>query len=407
MPDSELHQQGVFIWYCPNDLGIGQDAAAPAAEQDNVSGVLCYVTEQACETSPSNICGSGSSTSCTYGATTGCAFTSEAFNWYCPLSTALNGSQLLVAQVDPTSQLTCYASIASCHLTASTQCSGANGGVPCINGQANYCAYTGPTFNYFCPLSTGGLPSSVAGALTSIYEIDGITGVACFSTQARFESTASTTCGPTINGYSGVSCAVGATSVCAYVSSTSEFSFYCPNMLGVAHSNVDVVQIDPVSLLPCYTTAQSCSFALSNLCTYVPKGRLANSSSVTTAAVCVDGSSTGVVLLHPFLASRGLTRPRQRATQCAPSRQVNLCTTARHLSTGSCPCSHSATQYPASRATTRCVQSCGAGGVVYTELLQVLTPAPLVMAGCKLRARSGQRVRRARRRGCVVQERRL
>ena len=281
----------MFIWYCPHDLGTPQDAL-PAAQQDAVSAVLCYVTEQACETSPSNTCGSGSNT-CTYGATTGCAFTAEEFNWYCPQSTALNQSQLLVAQVDPTSQLTCYASVASCHLTASTQCTSANGGVPCINGQADYCAYTGPLFKYFCPLSTGGLPSSVAGALTSIYEIDGVTGVACFRTQTLCESTASTTCGSTSFGYSGVSCAVGSTSACAYVSDTATFSYYCPNMLGVAHLNSDVVQVDPVSLLPCYISGQSCSFAASNLCTYLAKGRLANSSSVAQAAVCVDGSSTG------------------------------------------------------------------------------------------------------------------
>ena len=150
----------------------------------------------------------------------------------------------------------------------------------------------GPLFRYFCPLSTGGLPSSVAGALTNIYEIDGVTGVACFRTQTLCESTASTTCGSTNFGYSGVSCAVGSTSVCAYVSDTSAFSYYCPNMLGVAHLNSDVVQIDPVSLLPCYVSAQSCSFAASNLCTYVAKSRLANSSSAAQAAVCVDGSST-------------------------------------------------------------------------------------------------------------------
>ena len=236
---------------------------------------------------------------------------------YCPLG-APNASVLLAAQVDPTSQLTCYYSAAACELAESTLCSGA---APCINGKSTYCAYSGPSFTFYCPLNTGGLPSTVAGSVESIYQVDGVTGVACFISEALCEGTASTTCGPTSLGYSGelapaptgssvaacaciltpsphtwppgVSCSVGSTSSCAYVANTA-YQWFCPNSLGSIHIAADSVQVDPVSSLPCYTTGTLCASAASNPCIAPVTFRLAGNGTYVngTAATCTDGSDT-------------------------------------------------------------------------------------------------------------------
>ena len=283
---------GVFVWYCANDLGTGQANAPATVEVDVVSNLLCYATEQQCEAAPANPC-SGGSGKCLFGATTGCAYTSDQFNWYCPLG-APNASVLLAAQVDPTSQLTCYISAAACELAASTLCGSSVGAVACTDGGATYCAYSGPIFHFYCPLNTGGLPSSVAGSLASIYQVDGVTGVACFISQALCEGTASTTCGPTSAGYSGVSCSVGSISSCAFVADTS-YSWFCSNMLGADHIAADAMQIDPVSQRPCYTTGAMCASAASNTCIAPIISRLAGNGTGGgngTATPCVDGSDT-------------------------------------------------------------------------------------------------------------------
>ena len=283
---------GVFVWYCPHDLGTGQALAPASVQMDVVSNLLCYTTEQECEAAPANACASGGGT-CVFGASTGCGYTSGQFNWYCPLG-APNASALLVAQVDPTSQLTCYFSAADCELAASTLCGSGAGEAACTDGQSSYCAYSGPRFHFYCPLNTGGLPDAVAGSLVPVYQVDGVTGVACFISEAMCEGTASTTCGPTSAGYSGVSCAIGSTSSCAFVANTA-YSWFCPNSLGADHIAADSQQVDPVSSLPCYTTGAMCASAASNPCIAPIIARLASNATganATAPVPCVDGSDT-------------------------------------------------------------------------------------------------------------------
>ena len=71
---------GVYVWYCPHDLGTGRNVAPASVEADVVSNLLCYSAEQECEAAPANSCSSNSGV-CLYGATTGCAYTSALFNW--------------------------------------------------------------------------------------------------------------------------------------------------------------------------------------------------------------------------------------------------------------------------------------------------------------------------------------
>ena len=193
---------------------------------DPVSLAACYRTAQLCRAGAGNSCDTDN-TDCVAGPHTACAFAGGdgSFVFFCPL--AVNAVQVY-RQTDPVSGLACFDTAAHCAVAGSNACgTAAQGysGTLCLSGATSFCAFAGPGFSFYCPLSP------LAEALGAPYTIDSASGQPCFTSRATCESGSVNSCGTVASGYSGVAC-ITAGAVCADAAAAAPGStWFCPNSL--------------------------------------------------------------------------------------------------------------------------------------------------------------------------------
>ena len=224
---------GGYRFYCPNEIGpmaLGGGTTL-TVQIDPISRAACYRSAQLCRAGAGNPC-DAQNTDCVAGPHTVCAFASGdgGFIYFCPVG--LDAASLQVyRQTDPVSGLACFDSAAHCAVAGSNACgTEAQGysGTLCVSGASSFCAFAGPAFQFYCPLSP------LATALGAPYMVDKASGQPCFTSRATCESGNVNTCGTAASGYSGVACTTSSTLCAAAAAAAPGSQWICPNSVVAA-----------------------------------------------------------------------------------------------------------------------------------------------------------------------------
>ena len=219
---------GGYRFYCPNEIGpmaLGGGTTL-TVQVDPISHAACYRSEQLCRAGAGNPC-DAQKTDCVAGPHTACAFASGdgGYIYFCPL--ALGAAALQVyRQTDPVSGMACFDTAANCAVAGSNACgTRAQGysGTLCVSGASSFCAFAGPGFRFYCPLSP------LATELGAPYTVDTASGQPCFTSRATCESGSVNTCGTAASGYSGVACTTSASFCAAAAVAAPGAQWFCPN----------------------------------------------------------------------------------------------------------------------------------------------------------------------------------
>ena len=102
----------------------------------------------------------------------------------------------------------------------------------------------------------------------TLYQIDSVSSLPCFLSADHCQSTSTNTCGRSLSGKSGVLCADGYISACAFTTYAG-YRFYCPNSqtsMLVGGGATVTVQLDSRSGAACYRSAALCRAGAGNAC---------------------------------------------------------------------------------------------------------------------------------------------
>ena len=219
---------GGYRFYCPNEIGpmaLGGGSTL-TVQIDPISRVACYRSAELCRAGAGNPC-DAENTDCVAGPHTACAFASGdgGFIYFCPAALDATAVQVY-RQTDPISGLACFDTAAHCAVAGSNACGTmAQGysGTLCVSGASSFCAFAGPGFSFYCPLSP------LAAALGAPYTVDTASGQPCFTSRAACESGSVNTCGTAASGNSGVICTTSSLLCAAAVVKAPGAQWICPN----------------------------------------------------------------------------------------------------------------------------------------------------------------------------------